>query len=257
MIHKSFMMIMSVGLISLFPLTVEAQPLFEDDYEDGIIHPRYSPVGSASLTEAGGLLEVTYNATGEGLSIDLTDIKPTCIVFEFDALHIPTSAGDTITISVEHDVSKTKSGTTVPDVPHNSTLFFLRQPNGKVIVQLALITDDLVVIDVANSEPIDASIAKMARIDIVGNKIRSEWQDENGVFHVLSSLDPPIIPPFVSAQITSTTSNVQPTSIDHFTALELHPVPTLTEWGMIIFCVLLFSWMAWVIVGRRKQLVMR
>ena len=29
-------------------------------------------------------------------------------------------------------------------------------------------------------------------------------------------------------------------------------IPTLTEWGMIIFCVLLFGWMAWMIVKRRK-----
>ena len=31
------------------------------------------------------------------------------------------------------------------------------------------------------------------------------------------------------------------------------PIPTLTEWGMIIFCVLLFGWMAWIIVLRKKK----
>ncbi|HWR83523.1 MAG TPA: hypothetical protein VN285_09485 [Candidatus Deferrimicrobium sp.] len=30
-------------------------------------------------------------------------------------------------------------------------------------------------------------------------------------------------------------------------------IPTLTEWGMIIFCVMLFGWMAWVIVRRRRR----
>jgi hypothetical protein len=30
-------------------------------------------------------------------------------------------------------------------------------------------------------------------------------------------------------------------------------IPTLTEWGMIIFCALLLGWMAWVIVRRRKR----
>ena len=30
-------------------------------------------------------------------------------------------------------------------------------------------------------------------------------------------------------------------------------IPTLTEWGLIIFCVLLFGWMAWVIVRRRRR----
>jgi hypothetical protein len=30
-------------------------------------------------------------------------------------------------------------------------------------------------------------------------------------------------------------------------------IPTLTEWGMIIFGVLLFGWMAWVIVRRRRR----
>jgi len=37
---------------------------------------------------------------------------------------------------------------------------------------------------------------------------------------------------------------------------DVHPpgaIPTLTEWGMIIFCVLLFGWMAWVIVRRRRR----
>lgn len=31
-------------------------------------------------------------------------------------------------------------------------------------------------------------------------------------------------------------------------------VPTLTEWGMIIFCALLFAWMAWVLARRRKRI---
>jgi hypothetical protein len=30
-------------------------------------------------------------------------------------------------------------------------------------------------------------------------------------------------------------------------------IPTLSEWGMIIFCVLLFGWMAWMVVRRRKR----
>jgi len=30
-------------------------------------------------------------------------------------------------------------------------------------------------------------------------------------------------------------------------------IPTLTEWGMIIFCVLLFGWMTWVVVRRRRR----
>lgn len=29
-------------------------------------------------------------------------------------------------------------------------------------------------------------------------------------------------------------------------------IPTLTEWGMIIFCALLFAWMAWMVVRRRR-----
>jgi hypothetical protein len=34
-------------------------------------------------------------------------------------------------------------------------------------------------------------------------------------------------------------------------------IPTLTEWGMIIFCVLLFGWMARVIVRRKKTVKVR
>jgi hypothetical protein len=45
--------------------------------------------------------------------------------------------------------------------------------------------------------------------------------------------------------------------IDCFTYNDLQPcpdtaIPTLTEWGIIIFCVLLFGWMAWVIVRRKR-----
>jgi hypothetical protein len=36
--------------------------------------------------------------------------------------------------------------------------------------------------------------------------------------------------------------------------LQVPTIPTLTEWGMIIFCVLLFGWMAWVIVHRRRRM---
>ncbi len=35
------------------------------------------------------------------------------------------------------------------------------------------------------------------------------------------------------------------------------PIPTLTEWGMIIFCLLLFGWMAWVIVRRGRRVTAR
>ncbi len=35
------------------------------------------------------------------------------------------------------------------------------------------------------------------------------------------------------------------------------PIPTLTEWGLIIFCALLFGWMVWVIVRRRKVVRVR
>jgi len=30
------------------------------------------------------------------------------------------------------------------------------------------------------------------------------------------------------------------------------PIPTLTEWGLIIFCALLFGWMAWMVVRRKR-----
>jgi hypothetical protein len=33
----------------------------------------------------------------------------------------------------------------------------------------------------------------------------------------------------------------------------LDEIPTVGEWGMIIFCALLFAWMAWVLVRRRRK----
>jgi hypothetical protein len=49
------------------------------------------------------------------------------------------------------------------------------------------------------------------------------------------------------AELNNTFSATVPTGV----------IPTLTEWGMIIFCVLLFGWMAWVIVRRRKAVNVR
>ncbi|MDH4034268.1 MAG: IPTL-CTERM sorting domain-containing protein, partial [candidate division Zixibacteria bacterium] len=31
-------------------------------------------------------------------------------------------------------------------------------------------------------------------------------------------------------------------------------IPTLSEWGMIVFCALLFAWMAWMLARRRKRI---
>ncbi len=49
--------------------------------------------------------------------------------------------------------------------------------------------------------------------------------------------------------------------VDCFTYDDLTPcearIPTLTEWGMIIFCALLFGWMAWMIVRRRRTATVR
>jgi hypothetical protein len=45
----------------------------------------------------------------------------------------------------------------------------------------------------------------------------------------------------------------EPCSSCYGVGSESFGIPTLTEWGMIIFCVLLFGWMAWVIVRRRRR----
>jgi hypothetical protein len=37
----------------------------------------------------------------------------------------------------------------------------------------------------------------------------------------------------------------------------IHPIPTLTEWGLIIFCVLLFGWMTYTIIRRRQAASVR
>jgi hypothetical protein len=63
-----------------------------------------------------------------------------------------------------------------------------------------------------------------------------------------------LLPPGSMVKLVVTDAN------DNSTSIWLGPagpctgaIPTLTEWGMIIFCVLLFGWMAWVIVRRRRR----
>ena len=41
-------------------------------------------------------------------------------------------------------------------------------------------------------------------------------------------------------------------SLGNFLLSGNRTIPTLSEWGMIIFCALLFGWMAWMVVRRRK-----
>lgn len=38
---------------------------------------------------------------------------------------------------------------------------------------------------------------------------------------------------------------------------ETEPIPTLSEWGLIIFCVLLLGWMAWVVLRRQRRPAVR
>ena len=45
-----------------------------------------------------------------------------------------------------------------------------------------------------------------------------------------------------------------PSEVVYYSAqIHISPVPTLTERGMIIFCVLLFGWMAWMVVRRKRS----
>jgi len=64
--------------------------------------------------------------------------------------------------------------------------------------------------------------------------------------------------PIPDVSLAISTNNIISDCVGHsFAAIsfpaECPPIPTLTEWGLIIFCALLFGWMAWVIVRRRRR----
>ncbi|MCX6830385.1 MAG: IPTL-CTERM sorting domain-containing protein [candidate division Zixibacteria bacterium] len=52
-------------------------------------------------------------------------------------------------------------------------------------------------------------------------------------------------------------SRVEHSECDLHMALVSHAIPTLTEWGLIIFSVLLLGWMAWAVVRRRRGVTVR
>ncbi|MEA3297341.1 MAG: IPTL-CTERM sorting domain-containing protein [candidate division Zixibacteria bacterium] len=55
---------------------------------------------------------------------------------------------------------------------------------------------------------------------------------------------------FVMSVVTAVAGDT--TSVRTTAAQEKCDIPTLGEWGLIIFCILLVGWMAWVIVRKRK-----
>jgi hypothetical protein len=56
-------------LVSPVPASVPG--MFVDRFDDGVVGPEYSPVGGASLVEAGGQLQVLQSAPGDGVLVTL------------------------------------------------------------------------------------------------------------------------------------------------------------------------------------------
>jgi len=77
---------------------------------------------------------------------------------------------------------------------------------------------------------------------------------ENMYDHANDDISAFLTPPDISLDISTQSDG---DCVGHSFAAISFPtqprIPTLTEWGMIIFCVLLFGWKAWVIVRRRKR----
>lgn len=58
--------------LAMFVGTVNAD--FIDDFSDGIVAPRYTALGDATVTEAGGVMSINMPGTGDGVSIFLADV---------------------------------------------------------------------------------------------------------------------------------------------------------------------------------------
>jgi hypothetical protein len=55
-----------------------------DEFDDNIVDPRYTPIGSAVLEEAGGEMIVTTNTSGGGVRFNLTDVGSSSMCHAFD-----------------------------------------------------------------------------------------------------------------------------------------------------------------------------
>lgn len=247
-----------LGILLLTPFSSSAQVLFFDTFGDGVIATRYSSINNAGLSESGGLMTVTYTQPYSGLAINLSDIRPNCVKVDFgNSLHFPPSVGDTFFVTFHHDTTTAiGSALLVPPGLKESRVDWYKLPNGKYRVILTLVDkrDDVIsetFVDVVISD----DNAKKLQTDIVGNRVRAEFYDGTK-FVVVTSLDPPNLPPFVSMDLISSTTNISPTTFDYFQAEEVHTtvhIPALSKWGLIILALLLAGTAVWVVWKKRAM----
>lgn len=66
---------------------VHADILFQDDFDDGIVDPRYTAIGGASILESAGSMFLEMFDTGDGLNIFLEDVATEdykCFFFDYE-----------------------------------------------------------------------------------------------------------------------------------------------------------------------------
>ncbi len=244
--------------LSIITATIVTQParsfadtLFMDDFDDGVIDPRYTPIGSATLTEFDGQMRVATISPEDGIRIDLSDFPSVaCHVIDFSL--DSSTAGDAflwkwIVRDDENNVfpilELELSGST---------------PQGR---QLGLST---------TKKDKDGNVVTVAEKSIVyvnEDKYRVKWDRKtvNGVEYVQleiinrSTGEYFLIFPWQDPPPTQTVGFEMTTSFDtitfDFIGLESEHVPiipTLPEWGLIAMAVLVLT-AGTVVFGRRRR----
>ena len=234
----------SLLALSAVPSETHAAIIF-DDFDDDIVDSRYTALGGASLAESGGEMTVSMPSTNDGLSIvhpELTDVF--CYQFEFEPSGFTTGERLEFEVIQNHPVA----GDFV-------ALRVSKQQTGSSTVTIESFDKDGNTIE---TEEFPFSV------DVVGEwLLRIDLVDGEWVVDLRKGIPEDLVDELVEAATGSNAGKATRIEItvksDGTLALkslrldEFHtPIPTVSEWGLIVITLLLLT-AGTVVIGRRRR----
>ncbi|MCH8148071.1 MAG: hypothetical protein IH987_08785 [Planctomycetes bacterium] len=231
-----------------------AAAVFQDNFDNGVVDSRYTPIGSATLAESGGRMRVGTVSPGDGIRIDLSDLSNTvCHMIDFSVED--STVGDAFLWKwivrddennvypiLEFEASETSPQsrqlgmrTTKKDKDGNevtvvqSAVIYVNEDNYRIKWDRRTITLE------------DGTKKEQVQLELI-NKSTGEyylifpWQD----------------PPPTQTVAFEMTTNFDMITFDGVVVESEHVVPAVSEWGLIVMTVLGLT-AGTIFYGRRRR----
>jgi hypothetical protein len=103
-IHSSIIVVVvMIATLCLWLVPVHAAPItFTDDFNDGVVDPRYTSIAGASIVEVGGNMVVGMAGTNDGVSMFIEDVVPKAVCYMTDYTADGFNAGDALNVDFRY-----------------------------------------------------------------------------------------------------------------------------------------------------------